>query len=164
MNSALLKQQQESLVRVLKNKCIMVSGATGLVGSSIVRLLEDLNFTFQAGIKVIALCRNKEKYCKVFPKASNCLEFEYWDAATDLPIINDRVDYVIHCSGCSGGTKMHLSDPVKVFDINVNGTRRMLDWCAKTNAAFLYVSSYEIYGEISQEVAFDETLVDCRLK
>ena len=49
-----------------KNKTILITGATGLVGSLLVKTLLYANETRNHGIKVVALIRNKDKADKIF--------------------------------------------------------------------------------------------------
>ena len=52
---------------------------------------------------------------------------------------------------------MRLKDPVKVFDINYGGTRALLDYAAAHHCEkFLFVSTYEIYGDASMEEPITE--------
>ena len=158
MNAELLKQQKEFLASALKGKRIMVTGATGLVGSSLVRLMLSLNEEYDAKISITVLCRNVEKYKALFP-SSDVTNVLKWEMGTELPSIKEDIDCVIHCAGGtggSGGSKLYVTDPFRIFENNVNGTRRILDRCSSSGAAFLYVSSYEVYGDISQKEVFQE--------
>ncbi len=136
----------------------MVTGATGLVGSAVTRLLLSLNEKWSGDIEIITVCRNKEKILTLFPKSIENCEIVIWDAEKDALSYDKKADYVIHCSGSSGGSKMHLINPEIIFDNIVIGTRRVLDWCAVSGAAFLFVSSYEVYGEVSQKEPFNENM------
>ena len=157
MDSDLLKKQQEFLSQKLEKKTILINGATGLVGSRIVFFLIELNKVCDAEIKLIALYRNEEKRKKIFA-SRNCKDvlFINHDIVEEFNSDID-VDYIIHCAGYSGGSKMHLKDPLKVFDIGVAGVRRMLDFASTHKCkGFLYVSTYEVYGNISKDELIQE--------
>ena len=164
MNDQLLKSQQQYLAERLHGKSIMVSGATGLVGSALIRFLLSLNQQCDAGIKIIPLYRDREKFDQVF---SACLGFDEllpvrFSAEEDFTF-GGHADYIVHCAGISGGSKMHLKDPVKIFDIGVGGTKRLLDYATTHECeGFVYVSTYEIYGSVNEDslVAEDHP---CRL-
>ena len=49
-----------------KNSTILVTGATGLIGSTIVKSILYANETLNTNIKVIALVRNRQKALKLF--------------------------------------------------------------------------------------------------
>lgn len=158
MNKNLYDSQQSFLSVRLKGKTVLVSGATGLVGSAVVRYLANLNEYFQAGIKIVALYRDEEKLRRVH---SSLIDKEYiiprYYTTGETITFNDEVDYIVHAAGISGGSKMHLKDPVKIFDIGLNGTRSLLDYAANHGCkGFVYVSTYEIYGSINQEKLIPE--------
>lgn len=146
------------LAEKLAGKKIMVSGATGLVGAAIVRYIIQLNEQRNANIEVFPLFRNKDKFNQLFADADKRNDIKPLIFDTDDNIeFNQNIDFVIHCAGISGGSKMHLKDPVRIFDIGVNGTRKLLDYAATHKCqGFLYVSTYEVYGNVSMEDPIDE--------
>ncbi|MBR5686532.1 MAG: NAD(P)-dependent oxidoreductase [Prevotella sp.] len=153
MNNQLLQEQQSYLAERLRGKTIMVSGATGLVGSAIVRYLMALNDGQNADIKIVPLYRDREKYDRVYDKMSGRTDLEPQLFTADADIAFDlQADYIIHCAGISGGSKMHLKDPVKIFDTGIGGTKQLLDYASTHNCeGFVYVSTYEIYGGVNEE-------------
>ena len=153
MNNQLLQEQQSYLAERLRGKTIMVSGATGLVGSAIVRYLMALNDGQNADIKIVPLYRDREKYDRVYDKMSGRTDLEPQLFTADADIAFDlQADYIIHCAGISGGSKMHLKDPVKIFDTGIVGTKQLLDYASTHNCeGFVYVSTYEIYGGVNEE-------------
>lgn len=50
----------------LKNKTILITGATGLIGSNLVKYLLSLNEQLDLNVRVLALIRSKEKAQNVF--------------------------------------------------------------------------------------------------
>ena len=149
----MFKEQRDFLARKFSGKTILISGATGLIGSRLVNYIAGLNCDHSAGIKIVALYRNDAKLSKLFPSliARGDVAFVKCDIEGEIGY-EQQVDYVVHCAGFSGGTKMHLKDPVKVFDINYGGTRNLLDYAVGHSCmGFLYVSTYEIYGDVSVE-------------
>ena len=153
MNNQLLQEQQSYLAERLRGKTIMVSGATGLVGSAIVRSLMALNDGQNADIKIVPLYRDRETYDRVYDKMSGRTDLEPQLFTADADIAFDlQADYIIHCAGISGGSKMHLKDPVKIFDTGIGGTKQLLDYASTHNCeGFVYVSTYEIYGGVNEE-------------
>lgn len=159
MDKSVLLQNDSFLGSNLKDCTVLISGATGLIGSHIVQYLDHLNKTANAGIRIIMLDINAAAYQKIAdglydPSACTFVECDLEQGAP----IDENVDYIIHCAGFSGGSKMHLKNPLKVFDTGINGTRKLLDYAVSHNCkGFLYVSTYEVYGDSSCEERIPET-------
>lgn len=164
MNKELLLTQKKYLAEKLCGKVIMVSGATGLIGSRIVSYLLDLNNNFDAETNIIALYRNEDKKNSVFSENldRSDLNFVKFDTE-DCFECSYQADYIIHCAGISGGSKMHLKDPVKIFDAGITVTRTLLDYGVSCGCkGFVYVSTYEIYGGVDSKDLIPENYV-CNL-
>ena len=156
MNS-LWNKQLSFLAGKLNGKTILVSGATGLIGARIIALISTLCNDFDANIKGIGLYRSESKLRKKMPVNPKGIEFIRWDMDEEQEPCIDKYDAIIHCAGISGGKKMHLKDPRKFFTTNIGSTQKLLDYNAKHNKApFLFVSTYEVYGDVQQETPFKE--------
>lgn len=158
MNSELKKQQMAFLSGKLGGKTIMVSGATGLVGSAVVRYLLELNNVLDSNIRIIPLYKDLAKFEKIYGKINDRDDlFPRFFSTDETMSFDEKADYIVHCAGISGGSKMHLKDPVRVFDIGINGTRRLLDYAATHDCqGFVYVSTYEIYGGVNEDALIPE--------
>lgn len=123
------------------NSKILITGATGLVGSAIVKRLLK-----QGDSKVIALVRNAEKAEKVFSnyKTDN-LEIMISDIC-DLKPKAIGVDYIVHAASQTS-SKAFVNNPVETINTAINGTTAILEF-ARINPvkSFVYLSSMEIYG------------------
>ena len=80
-----------------KNKTILITGATGLVGSLLVKTLLYANETRNYGIKVVALIRNKDKADKIFKeyKKEN-LSYLIANLGKNEIEYSGEIDYIIH--------------------------------------------------------------------
>lgn len=158
MNSEQLSIHLSFLNDRFKGRTILISGSTGLIGSHVVQLIDILNKLKDTGIQSVLLYRDEQKREKLASCLSrpDLVQFVKCDVERDIPY-SENVDYIVHCAGFSGGTKIHLKDPVKVFDTGINGTRNLLDFAVTHNLkGFLYVSTYEVYGDISNEEKIKE--------
>lgn len=131
----------------LKNRSILVTGATGLIGSQLILFLDYLNRTKNYGIKVHALVRTKSKARRVFADTfdGGQINFFYGDVL-NLPPIDSPLDYLIHGASITS-SKDFVEKPVETIDIAVNGTMNMLRLAQKLHVkSFLYLSSMEVFG------------------
>lgn len=145
----------------LKNKTVMISGASGLIGTFLIDTLFKIN-----DIHVIAIGRDIKKARERFA--------DYWDNSRFTFLnqdINERLDviekadYVIHAASNTHPIS-YASDPVGTIMTNIIGTKNMLDYARYSGSTrTLFLSSVEIYGENKGDVeAFTEDYlgyIDC---
>lgn len=143
----------------LEGKTILITGATGLIGSCCIRLLLEHNRASNHPIRVLALVRNMKKANKVFSNYSekDGLEFIVSDLV-DFDRFDIQCDYIIH-AGCPTASNYFVNHPVETASSIVAGTLNMLE-LAKRNAvkSFVYVSSMEIYGDGNKSRGIEKKL------
>ena len=135
-----------------KNRTVLVTGATGLIGSQIVKSLLYANEVFGTNISIVALVRNKTKVQKMFPKQGykQLLDFVYQDITKPIKF-SKKVDYVIHTANSTSSASF-VNNPVETIDSIVKGTKNVLDFARKSGVkSLVYLSSMEVYGEIPQQ-------------
>lgn len=129
----------------LKGKTVLVTGATGLIGTLLVRALLAIG-----DIKVIALVRNSEKAKRIYGDLTgNLLKLHIADIVDEIEI-EDAVDYIFHCASITA-SKMMIEKPVETLLISVEGTKNILNFAReKKCASVVYVSSMEVYGAFNE--------------
>lgn len=128
---------------MLKDSTVLITGATGAIGSAIVRALYAANQIKKLNIRILALGRNKEK-AKSLLKLYGA-EFLVQDIC-DPVVINCSVDYVFHCAAVTKSSEM-VSNPVGVIETSIKGTMNILNLAREKNAqSVVFLSSMEIYG------------------
>lgn len=129
---------------------VLVTGASGLIGSFLVDVLGCL------GARVVAAGRNVSRLRERFDASPFELEIVALDVSRSVSL-DANVDYVIHAASSADPASM-LSDPVGLIGVNVGGTGQLLGW-AQTHGCrrFIYVSSGEVYGQIVCSDAFTES-------
>ena len=142
------------------NKSILLSGATGLLGSFLIDVILEKNIIDGLNCFVYALGRNKQRAKDRFSryKSDNHLVFIPYDI--NLPFErNDigTVDYVLHLAS-NTHPMQYSTDPIGTITTNIIGVQNMLDFAVAHNATrFVFASSNEIYGENRGDVElFDE--------
>lgn len=140
---------------VFEGKCILVTGATGLIGKAIISALLSWNMRALNPIKILALVRNGEK-AKSFFLDDNNLQFIISDVC-DLNIEYLGIDYIIH-GASQTASNAFVQEPVETIMTTLKGTQNLLE-LAKLNSVkgFVYLSSMEVYGSPSTDEKITET-------
>lgn len=143
----------------LKGKTILLTGATGLIGTGIVNVLAYVNQERRLGITVLALVRNEEQAKERFGKI---LEYGMLKLVggrvEELPKIDEEIDYVIH-GASQTASKEFVDHAVETIKTSVLGTMSLLELAKdKKVKSFVYLSSMEVYGcpEKGHKVTEDE--------
>lgn len=136
----------------LKNKTFMITGATGLVGSLLVKFLLYANENCDLNANILAVVRNPEKADKIYDQEKTAkLQYIVADLATDPIPYDGDCDFVIHAASVTA-SKVMVSNPVGTIRTAIDGTEKMLQFVVKKNVqTFIYISSMEIYGQPKTE-------------
>lgn len=151
----------------LKNKTVLITGASGMLATYMVYTLMTLNIEENYNIKVIGLVRNEEKAKAKFAAFFNRKDFRLLVQDINLPInVEGEVDFIIHAAG-NASPKFILSDPVGIIQANTIGTMNVLELAKEKKVDnILYMSTREIYGKMTSEVTSikeeDYGIVNCR--
>lgn len=131
----------------LEGKSILVTGATGTIGSFIVDELLAYNQKHANKIKIFATSRKLAHLEKVFDHHKT-QQLNYVEYDNMRPVNFDfEVEYIIHNAG-NAFPKAFKHDPVGTIMGNVDGTYNLLQYASMHGVKrFLYVSSGEIYGQ-----------------
>ena len=140
----------------LRNKRILITGASGLIGSFLIDVLMQKN-SCGLNCTVYAIGRNLEKAQNRF--------LEYWGSPLFKFIshdINDPlklkdvecVNYVVHLASNTHPVA-YSTDPIGTVTANIIGTNNLLKFAVEHKAErFAFASSNEIYGENRGDVEF----------
>ena len=156
----------------LQGKSFLISGATGMIGSTLIQVLMDRNDRHGLGCSVTALGRNEEKGHERLG--------EYWGrddftfvrcnindmenlrgAAREAAALSDdgraSFHYIFHAASNTHPVA-YANDPIGTVVTNIIGLNNLLDLAADLGAErFLFASSNEIYGENRGDIErFDE--------
>lgn len=154
-----LKIAAESIIDFKKmfNKSIMITGATGLIGSFIVDVLMFANKEYNANITIYATGRSKERLKKRFSLYKDKkLFFIEHDVNNEIKY-DFNLDYIIHAASNAYPEAFSI-DPVGTMMSNIIGTKNLLEYSRSHGVSrFLFISSGEIYGQIESEIeSFEE--------
>ena len=137
-------------------KTVVVTGATGLIGRSLVGALLAREEYAPTGLCVVALVRNPARLEATFG-AHKSLKVVAWDAAD--PGVSEQdvanADYVFHCANMTDSASF-VTQPVEVIETTVGGSRAMLELARRTGAHLCLLSTMETYGEVAGEAMLAE--------
>ena len=137
--------QDNNGLNELYGKSIMITGASGMIGSYFVYTLMKLNEDYGANIKIIPLVRSLNKLHE------EILDKDYVD-----PVVQDvtekirydgEIDFIIHAAS-PASPKIMKEKPVETNFANTIGTANTLELAKSKNVdGYLFISSREIYGQ-----------------
>lgn len=145
----------------LKDKVILITGATGMLATYLVYFLNYLNIIENLNIKIIGLVRNKEKAIKIFEGVN--IELLVQDVQDEIKYDN-KVDYIFHMAS-SANPRTILERPIDIIKANTIGTFNVFELARSKSAKVIFTSTREIYGKLDESVEFikenDMGIVDC---
>ena len=166
INNALYKADIAKTARLdlpwekLSNKSILITGASGLIGSYLIDTLMYKNNEEHLKCKIYAVGRSERKAKDRFNTywESPYFAFISHDINTpfELPGV-EIVDYVVHMASNTHPVA-YSTDPIGTITANIIGTNNLLEFAVRHKAIrFAFASSNEIYGENRGDVEkFDE--------
>lgn len=146
----------------LKNKTIFITGATGLIGFTLVQSLLYANKRRNLQLKVIALVRDINRAKERFIEIADDVAIEYvLGSVENLPQIEQPIDYIVH--GASQTASMaFVNQPVETILTAIKGTENLLRLAReKMVAGMVYLSSMEVYGYPEKGHKVTENEIGC---
>lgn len=130
----------------LKGKSVLVTGATGLIGVSIIRSLLKIG-----DIKIIALVRDLDKAKTIYGQTTGTsLKLSVFDILDEISI-DEQINYIFHCASVTTSRYM-IDNPVETILTSVDGTKNILNLAIEKKCdSVVFVSSMEMYGSFDDE-------------
>ncbi|MFN2377021.1 MAG: NAD-dependent epimerase/dehydratase family protein [Candidatus Binatia bacterium] len=134
---------------------VLLTGATGLLGNAIARLL------VAEGRRVRALVRNPQRAASVVPAACELAVGDVTDAASVLAA-SSGCEVIYHAAGLP---EQWLADPSGFDRVNVGGTRNVVAAAVAVRAKrFVYASTIDVFRFAPPGQPFDESELDAAPK
>ena len=129
---------------LLVNSSFLVTGATGLIGSTLVHCLLALN----RGIDITCPVRNLGKAKDMYGEEAERIHFIECNLTEYLNNLREKdiFQYIVHCASPTAGKYM-TEHPVETYMLAINSTHAILEYAKNTKASVVYVSSLEYYGQ-----------------
>lgn len=129
--------EKKELFSSLEGSAILVTGATGLIGSMLVKTVLAAAKKYSIRIKIIGQVRNLEKARKVYGDLFGEIEF--------VSDPNVPCDYIIHTVSPTT-SKFFIEHPVETIKASVESAMEILEVAKSNDASVVYLSSMEQYG------------------
>jgi len=145
----------------LKKDTILITGATGYIGSMLTDFIMQNKNIRDKIEKIVLPVRDVRKACRVLRKFMNQGDVEIKLVEASLKELSAEsipmpVDYIFHCAAVTKSAEM-TAYPVEVLDGIVQGTRNVLELArCKRVKSMVYLSSMEVYGRIENDARTGE--------
>jgi ADP-L-glycero-D-manno-heptose 6-epimerase len=136
-----------------KEQMIVVTGASGMIGSGVVRHLNDLGYS---NLLLVDDLKRGEKW-------KNLLGKQFKDLISKHALMNwlqgkeDEIDAIIHLGACSDTIE---ADADYLMENNYRYTIRLAEWAINWNKRFIYASSAATYGDGALGFEDDEAALE----
>lgn len=145
--------------QLLRDKTVLVTGASGMLPSYVVYFLIYLNefHNFNITIKIVVRNFNKVDEKFGFCRSRKYIDFIVADVCSVCDLQGD-LHYLIH-GASPASPQFYGVDPLGVSMPNILGTYNMLQMAYdKQCLGVLYFSSCEVYGKVSQSVVSEDDM------
>lgn len=140
---------EEQLLKSFAGKTFLVTGATGLIGSAVCRVLLESNRRYGTGIRILAAYRNRSKFEAVFGSDADKMTRLESDIAALADVFDDseKPDYILHCASQTD-SKSFLKNPLETINTALSGVRSVIEIGRHyPDCRILNFSTMEVYGD-----------------
>ena len=136
---------KETAKRFVNNhKTILITGASGLIGSCLVDVL------LESGFEVYALDLRKERLIERFGSETDKLHYIAQNICSPLDE-NNNYDYIIHAASFAD-PKSYALYPAETILVNVLGANNVLEYAKNHKGTrVLMTSTFEVYGKLDKD-------------
>ena len=128
---------KKELFSTLSHSTVLVTGATGLIGSMLMRAISAADKKYDLRIKLVGQIRNEDKARVLFGELYEEMKFVLED--------DGEYNYIIHTVSPTT-SKYFIEHPVETIKTSVCSAMSMLETAKDSGASVVYLSSMEQYG------------------
>lgn len=131
----------------LRGSTLLLTGAAGFLGAHFLDTLAALNDEGGPPCRVLALDNFRSGIVDRIEHLRSRPDIRFLEHDVIQPFLPDLpVDWIIHAASIASPT-FYRQFPLETIDVNVTGTRHMLELAGRGARSMLYLSSSEIYGD-----------------
>lgn len=144
-------------IEKLYHQSILITGATGLIGSAVTEILLYLNKSDGTDINIYLAGRDQGRMeCRFSPFIQGKDYYYVPYDATKMQELQLQVDYIVHGAGYAD-PHAYSQQPVEVMLCNIVGLVTLLKMAVERRIKrILYISSSEVYGKKQNQEPYDE--------
>ena len=133
-----------------KDSAVLITGATGLIGSMLCRTLAYLSDKNNWGLQLLVQVRDTDRAKEKLMGMDNPDSVFFFNKIDEIGE-GQKVDYIVH-TACPTKSDFFITKPVETIKAIVYGTDDILRLAMeKKSRSIVYLSSMEAYGEITEE-------------
>jgi nucleoside-diphosphate-sugar epimerase len=138
----------EAVWKRLQGARIFLTGGTGFFGSWLLETFIYANATLRLKARAVVLTRSAEDFGRKAPHLAHATGVDLLQGSiTDFHFPDGEFSHVIHAA-------VDYSEPLRLFQSIVDGTRRTLDFAVHARAQrYLFTSSGAVYGKQPAELS-----------
>ncbi|NLE64290.1 MAG: NAD-dependent epimerase/dehydratase family protein [Bacteroidales bacterium] len=150
----LILDKHINCLSAISGKIILVTGATGLIGFSLIQFLLKLGKKTDNPPKILALVRNIEKAKEMFGDQET-IRFIHSNVE-DCLSMDFNIDFIVHGASQTASSAF-VNEPVETIMTAIQGTNNMLNLAKEKKVkSFVYLSSMEVYGAPESDEKINE--------
>ncbi len=144
-----------------REKNILITGSTGLIGSCLIDALLYANEYFSLNMLLLTLSRDIEKATRTHSRSglkSGCIKI-YHGNIQSIPEISENIDYIIHCAAPTSSS-FFIEHPVETIHTAVCGMMNILNLAIdKKIKELVFLSTMEVYGHPTKGSLITEDII-----
>jgi len=143
-----ISNELEDVLAPLAGTTLLVTGGSGFLCSYVLDTVAWLNdFILDPPCRVVSVDNLRSGIAARVAHLADRPEFRFLGADVSQPLeLDEPVDWILHGAGIASPT-FYRRFPLETIDVNVSGTRHMLDLARRGVRSLLYISTSEIYGD-----------------
>ncbi|AIA70383.1 NAD-dependent epimerase/dehydratase family protein [Pectobacterium atrosepticum] len=148
----------EDVRKVLAGKHISITGGTGFLGTWIAEMISALNDEYNAGITLDIYATRVQEWARRLPHLAARSDINIYSQDVRSPFeFSKATNFIIHAAGIPN-TRVHSSDPLRVYETTVTGTANCLEAATKLGSLIrmVNVSSCLVNGQPDRSGATSE--------